>query len=273
MGFDEHACTYCDGNMLGLMIYCERCLTWYHYNCVNKKWDLPLRRKDLNYLDEYYCYPCRRANPELKIKYYSSGNYRRPLDDSNKEEGKEDENEANRLTIDQANHKETDFSTNNKVPAISPSKTSSDSSQLSSDSFSSSISSSTKFDEAIENKHPNKSTCKHDSSSCTTESSHTVSSKHDDPNHHHQHQNHEHEQQQERQQQRQQQQQQQQGQQNSQGQPETFKNGTDDKKSSSSTKQFRRKPCKGNRAKLRSKLDAIRRQKRSSKVYIKPKLL
>lgn len=257
MGYKEYTCTYCDGSRLGLMIYCERCLTWYHYRCVNKKWDLPLTRKDLDYLCNYYCYPCRRANPELKLKYFSSGNYRRPLDDSNKviEKDDEGEKEPQKLMINQASHGKTPFGTKKMSPK-SPSETSSNSSQLSSDSFSSSTSSSTKFDEAVENKLPDKSTRKHNSSSCTIESSHTASSKQDDQNYH-QHQGHNHDQQE----------------QDNQGQPETFKHGTDDKKSRSTTKQFRSRPSKGNRAKLRSKLDAIRRQKHSSKVYIKPKLL
>lgn len=70
------ACFYCEGNLVGLLIACDRCETWFHFKCVNKKWDLNVRRSEIQCVSEYYCYPCRRANPSLKLKFYSSANYR-----------------------------------------------------------------------------------------------------------------------------------------------------------------------------------------------------
>ena len=58
------------------MVCCERCDIWYHYRCINTDWDLPLNRRQVNDLINYYCYPCRRANPLLKIKYFSSDNFK-----------------------------------------------------------------------------------------------------------------------------------------------------------------------------------------------------
>lgn len=77
MKLKDNGCIYCDRGNNGLMICCERCENWYHYRCVNKKWDLGLRRSYLNCLSEYYCYPCRKANPSLKLKYFSSENLNR----------------------------------------------------------------------------------------------------------------------------------------------------------------------------------------------------
>lgn len=74
MKVKDNDCIYCEKNY-GLMICCERCEGWYHFKCVNKKWDLNLPRSQLHYLADYYCYPCRRANPSLKLKYYSSNNF------------------------------------------------------------------------------------------------------------------------------------------------------------------------------------------------------
>lgn len=71
----EYDCLYCDRNSFGLMICCDRCDRWFHFKCVHKRWDLNLRRSQLHYLTDYYCYPCRRANPSLKLKYYSSNNF------------------------------------------------------------------------------------------------------------------------------------------------------------------------------------------------------
>lgn len=74
---DDNECIYCDRDSKGLMICCERCDNWYHYRCVKTKWDLGsgLRTRNLQALVEYYCYPCRRANPSLKLKYFSPENF------------------------------------------------------------------------------------------------------------------------------------------------------------------------------------------------------
>lgn len=62
-------CIYCEKHNVGLMICCDRCESWYHYRCVHKKWDLTVRRSHLRYLAKYYCYPCRRAVPYLKLQF------------------------------------------------------------------------------------------------------------------------------------------------------------------------------------------------------------
>ena len=71
----DDSCIYCEKkNFEGLMICCDRCEVWYHHKCVYKRWDLPLPKRQVRYLLKYYCYPCRRANPSLKLEYYSSDN-------------------------------------------------------------------------------------------------------------------------------------------------------------------------------------------------------
>lgn len=69
-------CIYCDKTgFIGLMLACERCERWFHYSCINNKWDLKVKRAQIETcLVHYYCYPCRRANPNLKQKYNSSEN-------------------------------------------------------------------------------------------------------------------------------------------------------------------------------------------------------
>lgn len=76
MKVKDNGCFYCEyQEKCGLMICCERCEAWFHYKCVYNRWDLHLRKSQLSYLSDYYCYPCRRANPSLKLKLYSSENY------------------------------------------------------------------------------------------------------------------------------------------------------------------------------------------------------
>lgn len=77
MRVKDNGCFYCEyQEQSDLMICCERCEVWFHYKCVYNKWDLHLRKSQLCYLSDYYCYPCRRANPSLKLKFYSSANYK-----------------------------------------------------------------------------------------------------------------------------------------------------------------------------------------------------
>lgn len=77
MRVKDNGCFYCENQERDdLMICCERCEVWFHYKCVNNKWDLHLRKNQLIHLSDYYCYPCRRANPSLKLKFYSSANYK-----------------------------------------------------------------------------------------------------------------------------------------------------------------------------------------------------
>lgn len=68
-------CIYCDRTGFSFMLACERCERWFHYSCINNKWDLKIKRAQIaTCLVHYYCYPCRRANPNLKQKYDSSEN-------------------------------------------------------------------------------------------------------------------------------------------------------------------------------------------------------
>lgn len=78
MGENRYPCIYCEPRpRRGLMICCERCGIWYHYKCIHNRWDLNVKRKQqLTTIVNYYCYPCRRANPSLKLKYHSPENIR-----------------------------------------------------------------------------------------------------------------------------------------------------------------------------------------------------
>lgn len=133
-------CIYCDPtNNAGLMVCCDRCQIWYHFKCINKKWDLDINRRQLRHLSHYYCYPCRRANPFLKLKYYSSDNFNRVTLNLNEDD--------KRIALDLNNQ---------LMPAHKPTSPSSTSSDT--DSNMSSSSSSTQSDEAVENKQPDEPT-------------------------------------------------------------------------------------------------------------------
>lgn len=69
-------CPHCqDHESSNLMICCDRCQIWFHYQCINTDWDLPLKINQIEAINEYYCYPCRRANPLLKARYFSAANF------------------------------------------------------------------------------------------------------------------------------------------------------------------------------------------------------